>query len=246
MSAQKSGYSGWDTSCSETVHETPSAQTLQHDNSHSGSGPTRSSNAYAHVPANTRDRLRSAMPILRQPLPSRSGAAGGNTRRHHHQRLCSMHDVPMGRICGHDVSVGTEQLHTFEATSNPNRAAHDSAFQPSYNGAAKRSDIPVAAESEVSRAMLDFAQRWSPYGGGRDEDTLIEFGLTSPAFFERVLAMLATQPNALDPRRLKLIKSVALERLGRQPRSKPGDTKLIARHADCFTGSATDPLHLGH
>lgn len=82
----------------------------------------------------------------------------------------------------------------------------------------------MAAESEVSRAMLDFALRWSPYGGGRDEDILIEFGLTSPAFFERVLIMLATQPNAVEPRRLTLIKSVALQRLGRLPRSTDGTT----------------------
>lgn len=77
----------------------------------------------------------------------------------------------------------------------------------------------MAAESEVSRAMLDFALRWSPYGGGRDEDILIEFGLIAPAFFERVLTMLATQPGVLEPRSERLVKSIALERLGRLPRS---------------------------
>lgn len=76
----------------------------------------------------------------------------------------------------------------------------------------------MAAESQVSRAMLDFALRWSPYGGGRDEDILVEFGITSHAFFERVLTMLATQPNGLESRKERLIKSVALDRLGQLPR----------------------------
>lgn len=71
----------------------------------------------------------------------------------------------------------------------------------------------MPADKKISRAMLDFAQRWSPYGGGRDEDILIELSLSSSVFFERVLAMLATQPNALEPGREKLIKAVALKRL---------------------------------
>ncbi|MCZ4516879.1 DUF3263 domain-containing protein [Rhodococcus ruber] len=77
----------------------------------------------------------------------------------------------------------------------------------------------MAAESAISRAMLDFVLRWGPYGGGRDEDILVEFGLTSPAFFERVLTLLAAQPNALESGRERLIKLVALERLGRLPTS---------------------------
>ena len=82
----------------------------------------------------------------------------------------------------------------------------------------------MAAESEISRAMLEYEQRWSPYGGGRDGDILTEFGLTSHVFFERILALLASEPNVLDPRVETSIRAVARRRLGRVSPSANGCT----------------------
>lgn len=50
-------------------------------------------------------------------------------------------------------------------------------------------------------AMLEFALRWQPYGGGDSGDILIEFGLTGRDFFTRLLALLDSCSVAanLDP-----------------------------------------------
>lgn len=42
------------------------------------------------------------------------------------------------------------------------------------------------------RAMLDFAKRWCPFGGG-DDHIFTEFGLSVPTFYRRVLALVESR-----------------------------------------------------
>lgn len=88
----------------------------------------------------------------------------------------------------------------------------------------------MVAEAEVSRAMLEFARRWCPYGGGRDEDILVDFGLCAPAFFERILCILESPliTQALDSRQIASVRAVSLSRLGRsaRPQGRPAVTSI--------------------
>ena len=47
------------------------------------------------------------------------------------------------------------------------------------------------------RAMLQFAQRWSPYGGG-DEQIFTEFGVSIPTFYRRVLTLVESRTTDLN------------------------------------------------
>jgi hypothetical protein len=38
--------------------------------------------------------------------------------------------------------------------------------------------------------MLEFARRWSPYGGGDAEDILVEFGIGEREYFQRLTRIL--------------------------------------------------------
>ena len=42
--------------------------------------------------------------------------------------------------------------------------------------------------------MVDFAQRWMRFGGGPDEEILVEFGLAPRQFFRRLHDILQTAP----------------------------------------------------
>ncbi|MGW5301366.1 DUF3263 domain-containing protein [Rhodococcus aetherivorans] len=59
-----------------------------------------------------------------------------------------------------------------------------------------RSADGIGAVSAEDRIMIDFARRWLPFGGPRQEDILVEFGLTPLVFAERVLKLLDA-PRAL-------------------------------------------------
>lgn len=41
--------------------------------------------------------------------------------------------------------------------------------------------------------LLDFCRRWLPFGGPRNEDIFVEFGLSSAAFAERVRRLLGSE-----------------------------------------------------
>ncbi|WP_188545186.1 DUF3263 domain-containing protein [Rhodococcoides trifolii] len=49
-------------------------------------------------------------------------------------------------------------------------------------------------------ALLDFGQRWYPFGGGAAESIFVEFGLSSSEFFGRLRTLL-TGPSSrgMDP-----------------------------------------------
>ncbi|MFI2478584.1 DUF3263 domain-containing protein [Nocardia xishanensis] len=56
---------------------------------------------------------------------------------------------------------------------------------------------PSTVEDEQN---LEYARRWLPYGGGRPEDTLVEFGLTPCGYIARLAAILdSPAARTLDP-----------------------------------------------
>lgn len=62
--------------------------------------------------------------------------------------------------------------------------------------------------------ILDFAQRWYPYGGGTAEDLLVEFGIDEHEYFRRLVDILDGLPPAeADYAVYVAIRSVAVERL---------------------------------
>jgi hypothetical protein len=46
-------------------------------------------------------------------------------------------------------------------------------------------------------AILEFARRWSPFGGPRSEDVLIEFGMTPEQYEEHVTRIYDEDPRDL-------------------------------------------------
>jgi hypothetical protein len=64
---------------------------------------------------------------------------------------------------------------------------------------------PTASGSEPSSladdaALIDFGQRWYPFGGGAAESIFVEFGLSSGEFFGRLQKLLkGPTQNGMDP-----------------------------------------------
>ena len=53
----------------------------------------------------------------------------------------------------------------------------------------KSSAVPTGAGHQldpVERAMLQFAYRWAPYGGGLPSEIFVEFGMPAQEYFDRV------------------------------------------------------------
>lgn len=62
--------------------------------------------------------------------------------------------------------------------------------------------------------LLDFAQRWYPYGGGTAEDILVEFGISAHEYFRRLSEIIdSVQPADPDAAAYAAMKSVATDRL---------------------------------
>lgn len=65
----------------------------------------------------------------------------------------------------------------------------------------RRRQAAVASErtrsSKEAEDLIRFARTWAPYGGGSDEDILVQFGMTRSRFIDRLLRVLTAE--ALDP-----------------------------------------------
>ncbi|OZC57157.1 hypothetical protein CH289_04545 [Rhodococcus sp. RS1C4] len=46
------------------------------------------------------------------------------------------------------------------------------------------------------KPILDFALKWLPWGGGPDEDIMVEFGLSTVQFYSRLQALLDSSTRA--------------------------------------------------
>jgi len=80
--------------------------------------------------------------------------------------------------------------------------------------------VNIEGLSNEQAAMLKFASRWQPYGGGDPGDILIEFGLTDRDFFTRLSTLLDTRSlvAGLDPATLAAIRATCRLRLAHQRR----------------------------
>ena len=76
---------------------------------------------------------------------------------------------------------------------------------PSIRTAKNGDDV---TENEL--AMLDFAIKWAPFGGG-DEHILPEFGVHSRVFYQRLQVLLAHYPAVNDSVRHRLAQSCTLK-----------------------------------
>lgn len=66
---------------------------------------------------------------------------------------------------------------------------------------------------EVAR-MLDFAQRWAPFGGGDPEDIFLSFGVRSRVYFVRLQQILLKHPAVVpDPTLRAHLIAVCADRL---------------------------------
>lgn len=79
------------------------------------------------------------------------------------------------------------------------------------------------------RAMLAFAAKWSPFGGGY-EHILPEFGLTPAVFYRRLLAMVTTTPtDEVDFATRTFLRQFCVSKLSRSTRpARPAFDKPIA------------------
>ncbi|OZE26827.1 DUF3263 domain-containing protein [Rhodococcus sp. 05-2254-6] len=55
------------------------------------------------------------------------------------------------------------------------------------------------------RAILDFALKWLPWGGGSDEDIMVGFGLSAVQFYSRLQAFLDSGARPQDLNETKVI-----------------------------------------
>ena len=78
------------------------------------------------------------------------------------------------------------------------------------------------------KAMLSFAQRWEPYGGGGASDIWLNFGVTERMFFRR-LAYLLTTPHgtSLDEATYRRLRRLCTRRLA--PRRSGGSPPIPKR-----------------
>ncbi|AII08245.1 MULTISPECIES: hypothetical protein [Rhodococcus] len=49
---------------------------------------------------------------------------------------------------------------------------------------------------KLGDALIDFALRWAPFGGPNDDDLLVEFGMTSRTYYNRLARALRVRPPA--------------------------------------------------
>ncbi|MGU3437462.1 hypothetical protein ACNHUS_31185 [Actinomycetes bacterium M1A6_2h] len=63
-------------------------------------------------------------------------------------------------------------------------------------------------------ALIDFGQRWYPFGGGAAESIFVEFGLSSSEFFSRLQKLLTGQLHrGMDPAVVSDMLTVCRKRL---------------------------------
>ncbi|MBY6365026.1 DUF3263 domain-containing protein [Rhodococcoides corynebacterioides] len=62
-------------------------------------------------------------------------------------------------------------------------------------------------------AVIGFLQRWYAYGGGRSEDILVEFGLSTTQFFTRAKDLLESKAVRVDPAVADAMLTVCRKRL---------------------------------
>ncbi|WP_040525513.1 DUF3263 domain-containing protein [Gordonia effusa] len=65
--------------------------------------------------------------------------------------------------------------------------------------------------TDYADELIDFARRWFPYGGGSNEDILIQFGISEHEYFRRLREALTMR--RLDPAIASAIEAVAIRRL---------------------------------
>lgn len=71
-------------------------------------------------------------------------------------------------------------------------------------------------------AMLEFALRWAPFGGGDSEDIWVSFGVTEQVYFARLQIVLHGDPPAgLDTVLWERLRRVCARRLAEWPTSTP-------------------------
>ncbi|MBP2214640.1 hypothetical protein JOJ87_004984 [Rhodococcus ruber] len=82
------------------------------------------------------------------------------------------------------------------------------------------------------RAMLAFAAKWSPFGGG-DEHILPEFGLTPAVFYRRLLAMVTTTPtDEVDFATRTFLRQFCVSKLSRSTRCQGTGGRPCGRTGD--------------
>jgi len=83
-------------------------------------------------------------------------------------------------------------------------------------------------------ALLDFAVRWAPYGGG-DEHILPEFGLLPIDFYHRLQSLLDEHPS-IDVQVRRRLKALCAHKLGYPPAGRR------RRHAPADSIMRFEPL----
>ena len=71
---------------------------------------------------------------------------------------------------------------------------------------------PRIAPADHAR-LLEFAERWYPFGGGSAEDIFVEFGLTVDAYFERLSDALDADVGGLSPAVHEALQRICNQRL---------------------------------
>ena len=74
------------------------------------------------------------------------------------------------------------------------------------------------SERNHADELVEFAQRWQPYGGGEPAEILLEFGLTEREYFTRLREAIHADPG-MDPyarNAINLVATYRLERLSTQ------------------------------
>ena len=51
---------------------------------------------------------------------------------------------------------------------------------------------------KYEQALLDFADRWAPFGGPVDGDIFVEFGISRRQYHQRISELLASRSNTVD------------------------------------------------
>jgi hypothetical protein len=48
---------------------------------------------------------------------------------------------------------------------------------------------------KIGDALIEYALRWAPFGGPHDDDLLVEFGMTSRTYYNRLARALRVRPS---------------------------------------------------
>ncbi|MFC7955473.1 DUF3263 domain-containing protein [Rhodococcoides kroppenstedtii] len=89
-------------------------------------------------------------------------------------------------------------------------ASRAAASRSTMLGATPAAETLPAPDDQL---VVAFLQRWYAYGGGRSEDILVEFGLSTTQFFTRARDLLESKAVRVDPALAEAMLTVCRKRL---------------------------------